>query len=129
MVVAAIIGILSAVAIPSYTEYVRRSQRAEARTILLEAAQFMQRFYSANDRYDRTRAGAAVTLPDGLQSVPASGAARYVISLSAVSATAYTLQASPRGTMAADKCGTLTFNSVGRRDVANATDTAADCWR
>ena len=129
VVVVAIVGILAAIAIPSYNEYVRRSQRAEARTVLLEAAQFMQRFYSANDRYDAARSGAAVTLPAGLQRVPATGAARYTISLNAVSTTAFTLQAAPGGSMAGDKCGTFTLSSVGRKDVVGATVSAADCWR
>jgi type IV pilus assembly protein PilE len=129
IVVVAIIGILAAIAVPSYNEYVRRSQRAEARTVLLEAAQFMQRFYSANDRYDVARGGAAVALPAQLQKAPASGAARYTISLPAVSTTAYTLQATPTGSMARDKCGTFTITSVGRKDVKDATASAAECWR
>ena len=129
IVVVAIIGILAAIAIPSYNEYVRRSQRAEARTVLLEAAQFMQRFYSANDRYDAARGGAAVALPAQLQRAPAGGNARYTISLETVSTTAYTLQAVPTGSMSADKCGTFTLTSVGRKDVKDASVSAAECWR
>ena len=129
LVVVAIVGILAAMAYPSYSEYVRRGQRAEARTTLLEAAQFMQRFYSANDRYDQARGGAAVALPATLQQAPASGYARYAISLGAVSTTAYTLQAVPAGGMTGDKCGTFTLTSVGRRDVIGATESAAECWR
>jgi len=129
IVVMAIIGILTAIALPSYRDYVLRGQRAEARTQLLEAAQFMQRFYSANDRYDLDRGGAAVALPVGLQSAPAGGAARYTLSLNAISTTGYTLQAVPVGTMVGDKCGTYTLNSVGRRDVLSATETLESCWR
>jgi type IV pilus assembly protein PilE len=129
IVVVAIIGILAAIAVPSYNEYVRRSQRAEARTVLLEAAQFMQRFYSAHDRYDATRDGTGVALPAALQKAPASGGTRYAISLAAVSTTAYTLQAAPTGSMSGDKCGTFTLTSVGRKDVKEATASAAECWR
>ncbi len=129
IVVMAIIGILTAIALPSYRDYVLRGQRAEARTQLLEAAQFMQRFYSANDRYDRDRGGAAVALPLGLQTAPSGGTARYTLSLNAISTTGYTLQAVPVGTMVGDKCGTYTLNSVGRRDVLSATETLENCWR
>ena len=129
IVVIAIIGILTAIALPSYTEYVRRGHRAEARTQLLESAQFMQRFYSANDRYDMDRSGAEVALPVGLQSAPASGTARYTFSLNAISTTGYTLQAVPVGSMSGDKCGTFTLNSVGRRDLLSATETLENCWR
>jgi type IV pilus assembly protein PilE len=46
MIVVAIIGILAAVAYPSYSEHVRRGRRSEAQAALLEASQFMQRFYA-----------------------------------------------------------------------------------
>ena len=39
MIVVAIIGILSAIAMPSYTEYIRRGHRTEARASLLQMAQ------------------------------------------------------------------------------------------
>ncbi|MDP3168247.1 MAG: type IV pilin protein, partial [Hydrogenophaga sp.] len=51
MIVVAIIGILSAVAYPSYTEYIRRGARSEATAALLETQQFMERYYGANNRY------------------------------------------------------------------------------
>ncbi|WP_375122151.1 type IV pilin protein [Variovorax sp. WS11] len=51
MIVVAIVAILSAIAYPSYLESVRKSKRAEARAQLMEAAQYMQRFYSQNDSF------------------------------------------------------------------------------
>ena len=69
MIVVAIVAILGAVALPSYRSSVLKSQRAEARGVLLETAQFMQRFYSQNDRYDQDRAGAAVAIPGPLATV------------------------------------------------------------
>jgi type IV pilus assembly protein PilE len=131
MITVAIIAILGAIAYPSYAEYVRRSQRAQARTVLLDAAQFMQRFYSANDRYDQNRAGTAVALPAGSQTSPpgGGGAARYNISLQAVSATDYTLQAVPTAANAGDPCGTLTLTSTGVRGRTGTGLTVAECWK
>lgn len=129
MITVAILGILTAIAYPSYTEYVQRGYRAEARTVMLDAAQFLQRVYTANDRYDQLRSGVAVTLPDGLQQVPATGAARYTITLGEVTATSYRLEAKPVGQMASDPCGTITLNSLGQRNVTGATRTRDECWR
>lgn len=129
LIVLAIMGILAAVAYPSYTEHIRRGQRAEARAVLLQVAQYMQRFYAANDRYDQTRAGTPVSLPAELQRSPTGGTQRYAITIAESSRIGYTLNATPTGSMAGDKCGTYTLNNVGVRNVTGATATAAECWR
>ena len=65
MVVVAIIGILAAIAYPSYQDSVVKSKRGAAVSCLMEQVQFMERFYSTNLRYDQTTAGAPVGLPLG----------------------------------------------------------------
>lgn len=52
-----IVAILAAIAVPSYTAYTRRAQRAMARAALLQTAQSMERYYTANGAY-LTAAGA-----------------------------------------------------------------------
>ena len=74
MIVVAIIGILAAIAIPSYQESVRKSRRAEARAQLLEVAQYMQRFYSQNDSFAATKDGTAAAIPSDLALVPRTAA-------------------------------------------------------
>lgn len=138
MIVVAIIGILAAIALPQYTEHVARSRRADARTQLQAAAQFMQRFYSANDRYDVDRAnnGALTQMPANLQRAPADGTAAYTLSSSNLTATTYTLLMAPvaGAAMQNDRCGTYTLNERGvRGNVINGTAASADvrdgCWR
>ena len=127
MVVVAIIGILSAVAYPSYTEYVMRGNRAEATSTLLEAQQFMERYYAANSRYS-TAADGNPSLPARLASIPTNGAARYTLSVSATTNT-YTLTAAPTGTMATDKCESLTLTNTGVKGKTASGVTVAECWR
>lgn len=134
MITVAIIGILATIALPSYQEYVARSRRLDAQATLLEAAQFMERFYTQNGRYDQTAAEVAVALPAGLQVSPSTGTVMYNISLQpapVLTANTYTLQADRANAQATDRCGTLTFDNTGTRGIqgGNATATVADCWR
>ncbi|WP_375541063.1 type IV pilin protein [Nitrosomonas sp.] len=123
MIAIAIVGIIAAVALPSYQNYVRQSNRAVAKAILHENAQFMEQFYTENNRYDQDSGGNAVALPI-IQS-PRTGAAQYNITLQPVGNATFTLQAVPAGTMVGDVCGTLTLTNTG---LQGAGGNVADCW-
>lgn len=129
LVALSILAILAAVAMPSYSAYVLRTARAEARATMMEASQFMQRFYVMNNAYDQTRAGAPVALPAALQQSPRQGAPRYQIALVGLTPDTYTVQAMPVGASATDGCGTLTVTHTGVRGATGAAMTVADCWR
>lgn len=118
-----IVSILTAVAFPSYQNYVRQSNRAAAKAILYENAQFMEQFYTENNRYDQNLGGNAVVLP--IAQAPRTGVAQYNISLQAAANATFTLQAVPVGTMAGDACGTYTLTNTG---VQGAGGTVANCW-
>ncbi len=134
LIVVVIVAILAAISIPAYTDNVKRSRRADARSVLMQNAQFMQGFLTANDKYNVMRDGTAVALPMLVSPVGATGSAvDYDISFVAgtLSPTTFTIQAVPRagGKMANDACATYTINNVGARGLAGApTMTANDCW-
>ena len=145
LIVVAILGILMAIAIPSYTSHIDRGYRAQARAQLLQAAQYMQRFYSANDSYVTDRGGNSVfdVMPSSLRTPTAEGGSQlYQIALtgtygSAASASTFTLVMSPIGgkRMENDKCGGFTLNHLGSKGNRLANGTAAatslrdECWR
>jgi type IV pilus assembly protein PilE len=147
MITVAIVGILSAIALPSYNTYIARSKRADARTQLMQAGQFMQRFYSANDNYVQDRAstpnsvlGSSVGMPDALRVSPADGTALYQLNSSITTAGSYTATVTPTSytlymapisgrSMAADACGIFTLTSTGIRGVSGATKTRDECWK
>ena len=132
MITLAIIAILAAIAYPSYTVYIKRSQRAAARSQLLQAEQYMKRFYAANDSYSTDRGGTAGVLPASIQKSPPeaqAGSELYAITVSASTDTSFTVSATPAGSMTGDICGTFTIDQTGRKGVLNNNETRDACWR
>jgi type IV pilus assembly protein PilE len=130
LIVILVLGILTAIAVPSYQEHVARSNRAEAKGILLETAQFMERNYTVANRYDLDGAGNATVLPFATSPKPGGGAAKYNITAAygAAPAQTFTLTATRTGSMATDACGDLTVDQTGTRGLANNSLTVAECW-
>lgn len=129
MVVVAIVGILTAIALPAYREHVRSSQRKAVAAMLMDNVQYLQRFYGSNSRYDRTLTGTAPVLPR-TQS-PESGTASYNIGFAAGSPTATTFElvAIPTGSMSGDKCGTFSIRNTGARALKDSSESVASCWK
>lgn len=140
MIVVAIIGILAAIGYPSYQEQVAKSRRADAQRALMEAEQYMRRFFSARDTF------AGVVLPASLLTSPraGSGAAAYniqlvengaVVGVAAGTPTTFTstftLRALRTGSMAADRCGDLTVTNTGVKSLVNAASgvTREECFK
>jgi type IV pilus assembly protein PilE len=129
MIAVAIVAILLAVALPSYQSYVVRTQRSAAASCLTDMAQFMERVYATNLRYDMNN-GAATVLP-GAQCVNDT-ATRYTITLPAgtLAQRTFTVRATPIGVQAsADAgCGTLTIDQAGTKTVSGSSG-VAKCFR
>jgi type IV pilus assembly protein PilE len=113
------ISVLATLAWPSYQGFVLQSQRAQARTSLLQAAHWFERAASANGSYP---------LPaDVPSSVLQIDGQRYKMTVTST-AQSFTLSATPVGLQAADPCGTFTLNHLGVRSVQAGSLTAAQCW-
>ena len=52
LITVAIIGILAAIAIPMYSDYVTRSRRADGQAKLMQVAQDLERCYTQYSKYD-----------------------------------------------------------------------------
>lgn len=127
MVVITIVGILASIALPSYQDHVIRAARADAKAVLMENAQFLERNFTETNRYDRSADGAPVVLP--VTQSPRDSDARYTISLIAA-AGSFSLTAAPvtGGLMEDDVCGAFMLNQLGQKTVAKASAPASDCW-
>lgn len=126
MITVAVVAILAAVAYPSYTDYIRRSHRADAQSFLQEVAARQQQFLL--DR--RSYATGVTTTPaaNGLgMTIPANVAAKYTIALNTDNAArppVFIATATPVGGQAADVCKVLGINQAGTK---TKTGTGS-CW-
>ena len=124
MIVVAVVAILAAIAYPSYAEYVRRGHRSEARTGLLQAAQWLERAATVTGTYP-----AAAGFPTALTKV-SSDLYDIAYTPGAAPIATYALKATPKSAQTADKCGTYTLDNTGLRGAAGATSGAivTECW-
>ncbi|MDN3639513.1 type IV pilin protein [Simiduia curdlanivorans] len=122
MMVVAIVGILAAVAIPSYNDSVRKSNRTDGYVVLEETAQRLQRCFTAYGAYNNAACTVYGLVSGG--AVLNSEHSYYTVAISGESATAYTLTATAvaGGQQADTGCTALVLTSAGAR-------TPAACWR
>jgi type IV pilus assembly protein PilE len=138
LVAVAIMAIISAVAIPFYTQYSLRAFRSEAQADLMVCGQAMERFASVNFSY----LNAADTDADGVGDADGGPIARAVCAPISVSegryditidatAAGFVLTATPTGRMTDD--GFMTFDSAGARawdqnDDGDTSDAGEQDW-
>lgn len=140
MITVSIVGILSAIAYPLYTDQIAKGRRAEVKAALLDASQWMERFYAENYAYDKNTVGTAVTdsalFGGRYKQTPKSGSAAYTIGLEDLATRTYSVVATRTGAMAKDKCGDFVLTQSGARSLKNYAssygslgDAMADCWK
>lgn len=129
MITVAIVGILAAIAYPSYQSSVRSSWRANAASCLSELAQRMERRYTNYSSYidpDNADIPQAACLEESGMNT------RYDFRFfENPTVNTFVLLAAPdgQGPQAGDPCGGLTIDEMGRRGVLDATLDVAECWR
>jgi type IV pilus assembly protein PilE len=108
--------LVAAIAVPSYTQHLHRSARAQAQSFLASAAATQQRFLSDRRRYAANLAALDIAPPIDL-------AGKYTFAVAAIDgpAPAFTLTAIATGGQAADACPTLRLDSHGGKS-------PNECW-
>lgn len=108
MVVVAIIGIIAAIALPNYIQYVTRSNRTAAESQMLEIAIREEQFLLSNRAYadQTTLQSNGYSLPSGVSSIYT-----YVVSVGTNTVPSYMITFTPYGSQATD--GILTLDSTG----------------
>jgi type IV pilus assembly protein PilE len=127
IIVISIIGILAAIAIPSYQSVTQKARRHDAEDALMGLRQAMERHYARNGTYE----GAALAgVPQIFATqTPIDGGGHYYDLRITTGASGheldYELVATPVDSQANDPCGTLKLNQAGKRG-SGRTD--GQCW-
>lgn len=119
MIVVAVLGIIAAIAYPSYVEQVRSSRRAEAVAEIGRLQLALERWRADRSSY----AGSGANYP-----VPAT-MEYYTIAIPQASATAtgYSITATPKSSQSSDTCSTLTMTVAN--GATSKSPTTAGCWK
>jgi len=135
MVVAAIIGILAAIAVPMYGSYVTESRRTTAQGQITQLAAVLERFFSDNNTYVGfplgDAAGGGFLFLDHLPSDAPHANRNYDITLPVLTANGFTIQAVAVLKQAGDGMMTLTSTGAKARDEnddGDVTDPGEDDW-
>jgi type IV pilus assembly protein PilE len=124
MIAVAVVGIITAIALPAYRSYVLRGNRTDAIRTLTFYQQALERCYSQNFTY----IGCAQ-----IPALPVASTQGYysITMVPAATATSYTLVANATGTQAADtQCTSMQVSQNGAQQAFDdaMNDTTATCW-
>jgi type IV pilus assembly protein PilE len=121
MVAVVIVGILAAIAYPSYRAQVMRGGRAEAKQLLMAQSQALEKCFTRFGVYDNAACAAATQVLMGPEG-------RYQLRVTAITPTTYTLTATPQGGQSSDAdCGAFTLDETGGRGVTGPLG-VQQCW-
>ena len=117
MIVLAIVGILAAIAYPSYTQHVIKGNQAAAKANLVEDAHFMSRWYAEKGSY------ASATLP--LTVAPSTGTTLYNIAASGTTTDTFSLVATPVNGLSQAGSETISVDQDGNVLYCSQTSTGS----
>lgn len=145
MIVVVIISVLAAISFPTYSEYVRKSNRTYAKATLMEIAQAQEKFYAVNMSYAKNLSDLSVGVTES-GGVYKTDGDEYTIGLAATAndnggvcnptgsppclsftATATIIASGPQ--KKDTDCSTFEVNQIGGRTAKNSSGQSVDsCW-
>ncbi len=126
MIVVAIVGVISAIAYPSYTEHVKKARRGDARGAMMGLASALERYRANNPGRGYNGAKLPDIYPD---KAPIDGPEKfYSLNLNVLNMT-YTIRATRYGPQGQDECGDFVLDESGTRSLENNKKSVSECWQ
>ena len=118
IIVVAVMGILLAIAVPGYRNYMLRVHRSEAIRLLLQASMCQERIRASRGSYDTNLCQ------------PVSEQQRYQLAYNSPDTLgrSYVAMAVPKGAQLADPCGSLLLDQSGARRISATNISVIKCW-
>lgn len=118
MVAVTLVTIVVSIAVPSYDNFIVRSNRSEGIQSLLSAAACQERLFIRNNSFDAAACGGE------------SSNGYYLLSVSTSNANqSFLISATPQDAQTKDSCGVMTLDDRGVKTAnAQTGDLARQCW-
>jgi type IV pilus assembly protein PilE len=123
MITVVIVGVLTAIAVPSYQQYIVKAKRSTAESFMFAIANKQEQLLLDTRTYSSTMSD--------FPSTPSDVSQNYAISVASVTANTYAILATPNATQSAadSKCGTLKLDQSGQKSVSGSySATPSKCW-
>ncbi len=136
LIVVVVLSIILSIAVPSYRDYVLRTNRTVARAVLLEVSAKQEQFFADNKRYtadlsELGYSGATFGMDSSHNDVTAGSSNQIYLVSSTISggAVVFTLTADTKNNQEKDdgNCKEFTLKSNGKREVTGSLGDT--CWK
>ncbi|MBA2963475.1 MULTISPECIES: type IV pilin protein [Ramlibacter] len=127
MITVAVIGILAAVAFPSYTKYLAKGRRAAAQAVMHNVGSRQEQYMLNSRSYYPSPAGSSTDLSGLGITLGTDVSGYYTITVTSDTSPAWTVTAAPRAPQTVNDatCGTLTLTNAGAKGASGGSTT---CW-
>lgn len=135
MIVVVILGILAAIAIPSYQQHLKKTRRIDAQTLLSTTQGDLERCFMNNQTYlHTTEKPCLITKKISEADIQSEHQFYYMSSMgthkSIITADSYELIAirTPSQSQSSDICGDYKITNTGKKALLNTTADLKGCW-
>ena len=125
MIVVAVVGILAAIALPSYNEHVTRGKIREATSKLADHRVRMEQFFVDTRSYANPPGSTTCGVPDPAY---AAGSDAFKVSCAGASTSAFVVTATGQGSMSGFAFSINEANVRATTAVPSGWTTSANCW-